>query len=122
MFEQIGRTYTQQGDYFLSGLIFPSQETRSVGIWGQRRKKYLREHHRVLYYILLTQRKLDSHLTDVEEQAQTMFEYLMAQMAKQQGVTEMLKASDMTAWVGRMNNIRNAVEEVIQEEIIFVCS
>lgn len=73
----------------------------------------------MLYYNLLTSGKLQAHLADVEEQAQYMFERLTKQMADRQGVTELLKASDMMAWVGRMNNIRNAVEEVINSDIIY---
>lgn len=119
LFEQMGGSYTRQGDYLLPDFTLSSRETPPIGVWGQHRKRYLKEHHRVLYYNLLTQGKLHSHLADVEERAQSMFESLTEQMAKQQGVTEKLKASNMMAWVGRMNNIRNAVEEVIQEEIIF---
>ena len=120
LFEQMGGTYTQRGDYLLPDLTLPPQETRSVGVWGQRRKRYLKEHHRVLYYNLLTQGKLYSHLADVEEQAQAMFERLTEQMAKQQGVTEALKASDMMAWVGRMNNIRERVIEVVDTKLIYI--
>lgn len=120
LFEQMGGTYTQQGDYFLPDFALPPQEARPVGIWGQRRKRYLKEHHRVLYYNLLTQGKLHSHLADVEEQAQAMFESLTEQMAKQQGVTETLKATDMMAWVGKMNNIRNRITEITNTELIYI--
>ena len=119
LFEQMGGTYTRQGDYCLPNLALPSQEERNIGVWGERRRKYLREHHRVLYYNLLTSGKLKSHLADVEEQAQEMFERLTKQMAEKQSVTEDLKAADMMAWVGKMNNIRNAAEEVINSDIIY---
>ena len=119
LFEQLGGTYTCQGDYFLPDLILPQQETRTIGVWGERRRKYLKEHRRVLYYNLLTSGKLQAHLADVEEQAQEMFERLTKQMAEKQGVTEALKAADMMAWAGRMNNIRNATEEAIYNEIIY---
>ena len=119
LFEQLGGTYTCQGDYFLPDLILPQQETRTIGVWGERRRKYLKEHRRVLYYNLLTSGKLQAHLADVEEQAQEMFERLTKQMAEKQGATEALKAADMMAWVGRMNNIRNATEEAIYNEIIY---
>lgn len=119
MFEQMGGTYTQQGDYLLPDLALPPQETHPVGVWGQRRKRYLKEHHRVLYYNLLTQGKLHSHLADVEKQAQSMFDRLTEQMAKQQGVTETLKASDMMVWVGRMNNIRSRITEIINNNMIY---
>lgn len=87
LFEQLGGTYTRQGDYLLPALILPQQETRNIGVWGERRRKYLKEHHRVLYYNLLTGGKLQAHLADVEEQAQEMFEYLTKQMAEKQGLT-----------------------------------
>ena len=119
LFEQMGGTYTRQGDYLLPDLSLVPQEERHIGVWGERRRKYLKEHRRVLYYNLLTSGKLQAHLADVEEQAQEMFERLTKQMAEKQGATEALKAADMMAWVGRMNNIRNATEEAIYNEIIY---
>lgn len=119
LFEQMGGTYTRQGDYLLPDLSLVPQEERSIGVWGERRRKYLKEHRRVLYYSLLTSGKLQAHLADVEEQAQEMFERLTKQMAEKQGATEALKAADMMAWVGRMNNIRNATEEATYNEIIY---
>ena len=119
LFDQMGGTYTRQGDYCLPNFALPSQEERHIGVWGERRRKYLKEHRRVLYYNLLTSGKLQAHLADVEEQAQEMFERLTKQMAEKQGATEALKAADMMAWVGRMNNIRNATEEAIYNEIIY---
>ena len=119
LFEQMGGTYTRQDDYLLPDLSLVPQEERHIGVWGERRRKYLKEHRRVLYYNLLTSGKLQAHLADVEEQAQEMFERLTKQMAEKQGATEALKAADMMAWVGRMNNIRNATEEAIYNEIIY---
>ena len=119
LFEQMGGTYTRQGGYLLPDLSLVPQEERPIGVWGERRRKYLKEHRRVLYYNLLTSGKLQAHLADVEEQAQEMFERLTKQMAEKQGVTEALKAADMMAWAGRMNNIRNATEEAIYNEIIY---
>lgn len=119
LFEQMGGTYTRQGDYLLPDLSLVPQEERPIGVCGERRRKYLKEHRRVLYYSLLTSGKLQAHLADVEEQAQEMFERLTKQMAEKQGATEALKAADMMAWVGRMNNIRNATEEATYNEIIY---
>ena len=119
-FELMCCTYYQQGDYLLPGLSTAPQEEQSIGVWGRRRKQYLKEHHRVLYYNLLTSGKLQADLADVEEQAQEMFERLTKQMTEKQGVTEALKAADMMAWVGRMNNIRQCVTEIVLEEILSI--
>ena len=120
LFEQMGGTYVWQGDYLLPDLTLATQEPRTIGVWGEWRRKYLKEHHRVLYYNLLTSGKLYSYLADVEEHAQAMFEHLTEQMAEKQGMTEALKAADMMAWVGRMNDIRSRAEEIICTEIIYV--
>ena len=119
VFEQIGGTYTLQGDYRLPNLTLPAEEDRSIGIYGQRRRAYLKEHHRVLYYNLLTAGTLHSHLADMEEQAQELFLRLVKQYAAAEGVTEALKVSDPSAWVQRMNGIRNQANEVVMQEIIY---
>lgn len=116
-FEQIGGTYRQEGDYSLPNLTVP--ESVSAGIWGQHRRKYLREHRKALYNALLLSGKLDSHLADINQQAEDMFSQLVKQMAEQEGITEQLKAKNQMEWVGQMNNIRNRVEEIICNELIF---
>ena len=74
LFEQLGGTYTQVGDYLLPDLTLPAEkETGNIGVWALRHKRYLKQHHKVLYYNLLTSSKLDSHLADIEEQAQRLF-------------------------------------------------
>ena len=99
LFEQLGGTYTRQGDYCLPDVCLPPEEERPIGIYGQRRRTFLREHHRVLYYNLLTAGVLDGHLADIEEQAQESFLRLVEQYADAEGVTEALKADDPMAWV-----------------------
>ena len=120
IFEQSGGTYTLQGDYRLPNLTLPAEETRSIGVWGQRRQNYLKHNRKVLYYNLLTSGKLYSHLADVEEEAQALFFRLVNQLAEKEGVTEQLKATDQMAWVRRMNNIRSRVTEVVNSEVVFV--
>ena len=120
IFEQSGGTYTLQGDYRLPNLTLPAEETRSIGVWGQRRLRYLKQNHKVLYYNLLTSGKLHSHLADTEEQAQELFSRLVRELAEKEGVTEQLKATDQTAWVRRMNNIRSRATEVVNSEVVFV--
>ena len=116
-FERIGGTYRQVGDYLLPNFAVP--ESVPVGVWGQRRRRYLREHRKALYNALLLSGKLDSHLADINQQAEDMFSQLVKQMAEQEGITEQLKAKNQMEWVGQMNNIRNRVEEIICNELIF---
>ncbi len=116
LFEQIGGKYERQGDYLLPCLTLPAEEEQPVGIWGQRHGRYLKEHHRILYYNLLTDGKLNSYLADVDRQAEEMFFRLIKQMAEREGVTEALKAQDQMAWVGRMNNIQNRAMEIVNND------
>lgn len=121
LFEQLGGTYTQQGDYLLPNLALPAEkETGNISVWALRHKRYLKQYHKVLYYNLLTSGKLYSHLADIEEQAQQLFLRLVRELAEKEGVTEQLKAADQMAWVRRMNNIRSRVTEVVNAEVIFV--
>lgn len=118
LFEQMGGTYTQWGDYLLPDIELPPQEERPIGIWGQRRREFLKSHNRVQYYNLLIKGMLHTHLADINEQAEQMQATLTAQFAKQEGITEQLKADDMMAWVGAMNNISERVREIIYAELI----
>ena len=119
LFEEQGGTYTQQGDYLLPDIKLPEQPEYEIGVWGQRRRRYLKEHHRVLYYNMLTKCTLYPHLADVEQQAQDMFFRLVDEMAKQEGITEQLKATDQMEWVRRMNNIQNRATEMVNSELIY---
>ena len=120
IFEQIGGTYTLQGDYRLPNLTVPAEAERPIGVWGPRRLRYLKQHHRVLYYNLLTSGKLHSHLADTEEQAQEVFSRLVKEYAENEGVTEQLKDADQMAWVRRMNNIRERATEVVNSEVVLI--
>lgn len=118
LFERMGGTYHQEGDYFLPDLSVP--ELPAIGIWGQRRKRYLKEHHQALYTALSLSNKLSSYLLEIDTQAETMFSQMVNQMAEQEGITEQLKAENQMEWVGQMNGIRNRAEEIIYNELIFV--
>ena len=120
IFEQMGGTYTMQGDYYLPDLTLPAEEERPTGVWAQRRLRYLKQHHKILYYNLLTSGKLHSHLADVEEEAQELFFRLVKEYAERENVTEQLKAENPMEWVGRMNNIRERVNEVVNAEMNFI--
>ena len=119
IFEQSGGVYTMQGDYRLPNLTLPAEDERPIGTYGQRRLRYLKQYHKVLYYNLLTSGKLHSHIADVEEQAQELFSRLVKEYAEKEGMTEQLKSTDQMKWVGKMNAIRNAATEIINRELIY---
>ena len=112
-------TYTRQGDYNLPNLLPPQEEPVPHGKYALLRKKFLKEHRRVTYTNLLTSGKLNSHLAEIQQTAQRRMEQIGAQMAKALGVTEELKASDQMKWVGLMNNLQNAAEEMVLAELIY---
>ena len=113
-----GIRYERQGDYYLPCLAPPENDDRSFGIWGQRRGRYLKEHHKILYYNLLTSGKLHAHLADINEEAVGMYARLVKQLAEKEKVTEQLKAENQLLWVQRMNNIRNRVTEIVMNTSI----
>ena len=119
LFEELGGTYTQQGDYYLPDVKLPEQPEYEIGVWGQRRRRFLKEHHRVLYYNMMTKCTLYSHLAEVDQQAQDMFFRLVDEMAKREGITEQLKAADPMEWVRRMNSIQNRATEIVDAELIY---
>lgn len=120
IFEQIGGTYTKQGDYRLPNLTIPAEEERPIGVWGQRRLRYLKQHHKVLYYNLLTSGKLNSHLADIEEEAQSLFSRLVNEYAEKEGISEQLKTADQMAWVRQMNNIRSRATEIVNADVVLI--
>lgn len=120
IFEEMGGTYVRQGDYFIPCLTLPAEkENKPIGVWGQRHKRYLREHKRATYTTLLTSGKLNSYLADIDEQAEEMFSRLVKKLAEKENVTEKLKAENQILWVQKMNNIRNRATEIINEEVIY---
>ena len=120
IFEKQGGTYTQVGDYMLPDLL-PAEEEKeaNIGVWGMRHKRYLKQHHKVRYYNLLTSGKLNSYLTGIEKQAQDLFLRLVKDLAEQENVTEELKTTDMMLWVQKMNNVRNRATEIVNVDIIY---
>ena len=120
IFEKMGGTYTQVGDYLLPDLKLPEEEQQPIGVWGQRHRRYLKEHHRATYATLLTSGKLNGYLADIDRQAEEMFSRLAKQMAEAEGVTEQLKADNQMEWVDRMNNIRSRAMEIVNSELIYI--
>lgn len=120
IFEEMGGTYVQQGNYLIPCLTLPTEkETKSIGVWGQRHLRYIKQHKRVFYTNMLTSCKLNSYLADIDEQAKEMFSRLVEQMAEREGISEQLKAENPMQWVQKMNNIRVCVQEIINHEFIF---
>lgn len=119
IFEEMGGTYTQVGDYLLPDLELPEEEQQPIGVWGQRHRRYLKEHRRASYATLLTGGRLNSYLADIDRQAEEMFLRLVKQMVEAEGVTEQLKAGNQMEWVGRMNNIRSRAMEIVNSELIY---
>lgn len=121
LYEQLGGTYHEGEDGLLyPDLLPPEEDAATYGKYGRMRRTYLREHHEGLYTGLLLRGKLNAYLNEIDEAANTRMELLTKQMAAAQGITEELKARDQMAWVGAMNNIRNAAEEIVFTELIYI--
>jgi hypothetical protein len=119
-FEQMGGTYTQIGDYLIPNLKIGKPDQSPLGKYGRMRKCYLKDHRRALYTNLLVTGKLGKHLAQIDEACEERMDLLIRQMAKQESVTESLKASDQMEWVRRMNSIRSRAEEIILQELVFL--
>lgn len=117
--EKNGLWYELQGDYYLPCLKLPKEESRHIGVWGQRHLRYLKQHCKVLYSELLISGKLNDYLADLNEQAEEMFSRLVKQLAEKEGLTEVLKAENQMLWVQKMNNIHNAAMEVVSNDLIY---
>ena len=117
--EQTGISYTLVGDYYLPDLTLSEEKQYEIGRFGLMRRHYLKEHRKGLFAVLLTSGKLNEHLYEIDQTAKQRMERLSQQMAKAEGVTEQLKAENQILWIQRMTNIRNRVEEMIREELIY---
>ena len=112
--------YVTQGDYCLPCIRTKEQNELHIGVWANRHRQYLKQHHCIRYYNLLTSERLYPYLAEIEEQAQTMFSQLVKLLAEKEIVTENLKADNPMLWVQKMNNIRNRAMEIVNSEVIFV--
>ena len=120
LFEQMGGTYTQVGDYLLPNLILPEQRDQSIGVWGQRHARYLKQHHKIIYMNLLTSGKLNDYLVDIENQAENMFLQIVKQLTESENLTEELKKRNAMLWCSQLNNIRERATEIVNAEIIYI--
>ena len=100
-------------------MILAEEKQKPIGIWGQRHARHLKQHHKILYYNLLTSGKLNAHLAEIDRQAEDMFFRLVKQTVEREGVTEQLKVQNQIEWVSRINNIRNRAIEVVNMDIVF---
>ncbi len=114
-----GLWYELIGDYYIPCLTLPPEEDQTIGIYGQQHLRYLKEYHRVTYTNLLTSGRLKGYLADVDKQAEEMFSRLVKRMAEREGITEKLKAENQMLWVGKMNAIREAATEIVNNDIIY---
>lgn len=119
LFEQMGGTYRKEGDYYIPDLELPPMPDYQIGKYGRMRRTYLKEHRPILYTNLVVEGTLFEDLADVDKRCNERMEYLCTAMAKQEGVTEALKAADQMEWVRRMNSIRNRAEEIILTELVY---
>ena len=112
--------YQNQGDYQLPCITTKEQNELHIGVWANRHRQYLKQHHRIKYYNLLTSERMYPYLADIEEQAEAMFSQIVKAFAEKENVTEELKADNSMFWVRKMNNIRNRAMEIVNSEVIFV--
>ena len=117
LFEQMGGTYTQVGDYLLPGIELPVE--KPIGVWGTRHYRHLRKANKVLFSQLVISGKMNKYLTDIDRQADEMFSQLVKQLAERDGITEALKATDQMKWVRRMNAVRAQATKIVNNKLIY---
>ena len=119
IFEQMGGTYRQEGDYLIPNLTLPDEPEYQIGKYGRMRRSYLKEHRPILYTNLLTSGTLHRHLAEIDQACNEHMETIVSAMAQQEGVTEAMKAVDQMEWVRRMNSIRSRAEEIVLTELVY---
>lgn len=120
IFEEMGGTYRQVGDYLISNIVLPDTGDYQIGKYGRMRRSFLQEHRPAFYSTLILEGTLFKHLAEIDQACNERMETITSAMAKQEGVTEALKESDQMEWVGRMNNIHNRAEEIVLRELVYV--
>ena len=120
IFEEMGGTYRQVGDYFIPNLVLTDDGDYQIGKYGRMRRSYLKEHRKILYTNYVVKGTLFKHLAEIDQACNERTEIIIPTMAKQEGVTEALKATDQMEWVRRMNSIRSRAEEIILTELVYV--
>ena len=119
IFEEMGGTYRQVGDYFIPSITLPDDGEYQIGKYGRMRRSYLKEYRKILYNNYVLEGILFKHLAEIDQACNERIENIVSAMAKQEGVTEALKAADQIEWVRRMNSIRNRAEEIVLHELVY---
>ena len=119
IFEEMGGTYRQVGDYFIPNITLPDDGEYQIGKYGRMRRSYLKKYRKIFYNNYVLEGTLFKHLAEIDQACNERIENIVSAMAKQEGVTEALKAADQIEWVRRMNSIRNRAEEIILTELIY---
>lgn len=119
IFEEMGGTYRQVGDYFIPNITLPDDGEYQIGKYGRMRRSYLKEYSKILYNNYVLEGTLFKHLAEIDQACNERIENIISAMAKQEGVTEALKATNQMEWVRYMNSIRNRAEEIILTELVY---
>ncbi len=119
LFEEMGGTYRQVGDYLIPNLVLPDDSNYQIGKYGRMRRSYLKEHRKILYSNYVVEGTLFKHLSEIDQACKNRMEIIISAMEKQEGVTETLKAADQMEWVRRKNSIRNRAEEIVLHELVY---
>ena len=119
LFEEMGGTYRQVGDYFIPNLVLPDDDKYQIGKYGRMRRSYLKEHRKILYNNYVLEGTLFKHLAEIAQACNERMEIIVPVMSEQEGVTEALKAADQMEWVRRKNSIRNRAEEIVLTELVY---
>ena len=119
IFEEMGGTYRQVGDYFIPNITLPDDGEYQIGKYGRMHRSYLKEYRKILYNNYVLEGTLFKHLAEIDQACNERIENIVSAMAKQEGVTEALKAADKIEWVRRMNSIRNRAEEIVLHELVY---
>lgn len=119
IFEEMGGTYRQVGDYFIPNITLPDDGEYQIGKYGRMRRSYLKEYRKILYNNYVLEGTLFRHLAEIDQACNERIENIVSAMAKQEGVTEALKAAVQIEWVRRMNSIRNRAEEIVLHELVY---
>lgn len=119
IFEEMGGTYRQVGDYFIPNITLPDDGEYQIGKYGRMRRSYLKEYRKIHYNNYVLEGTLFKHLAEIDQDCNERIENIVSAMAKQEGVTEALKAADQIKWVSRMKSIRNRAEEIVLHELVY---